>query len=130
FIGGRERRSMDSLNHTEPLTLSPSDWRRLGDLADSLEQAWRDSGEADLCRLLPTDGDPLRPNALLELIKTEMEIRWRRHCGVPLEHYLERFPELGTKERLPLSLIYEEYRVRQRYGDHVPLDAYRERFPA
>jgi serine/threonine protein kinase len=109
--------------------LSAEDWRRLGDLADRLEDAWKTSDAPDLGSLLPTAGDTLRPSALVELIKTELEIRWRRKCGVPLDYYLERFPELGSRERLPLSLIYEEFRVRQRYGDHVPLESYRERFP-
>ena len=109
--------------------LSADDWRRLGDLADHLEQAWKEKGDADLGSLLPPAGDPLRQSALVELIKTELEIRWRQRCGVTLDHYLQRFPELGPTEQLPLSLIYEEYRARHRYGDHADLATYRDRFP-
>jgi hypothetical protein len=118
---------MDSL--TGARRLSSDDWRRVGDLADRLEQAWRQSSDVDLGRFLPPEGDSLRASALAELIKTELEIRWRTGKGVTLEHYLARFPELGTQDRLPLSLIYEEYRVRQRYGDRAALESYRDRFP-
>jgi serine/threonine protein kinase len=109
--------------------LSTDDWRRISDLADRLEQAWHESNDADLRSLLPPEGDTLRLNALVELIKTELEIRWRRRNGVTLDHYLDKFPELGSKDHLPVTLIYEEFRVRQRYGDHVPLESYRDRFP-
>ena len=118
---------MNSL--TEPERRSADDWRRLGELADRLEQIWQENADADLSRLLPTAGDPLRSSALVELIKTELEIRWRRKCGVTLDHYLERFPELGPKEQLPPSLIFEEFRVRKRFGDQVQLATYAERFP-
>ncbi len=118
---------MDSI--TEAGRISADDWRRIGELADRLEEAWQRTNAADLGSLLPPAADALRSSALIELIKTELEIRWRRHNGVPLEHYLERFPELGPKEQAPAALIYEEYRVRQRYGDQAPLESYRERFP-
>jgi serine/threonine protein kinase len=118
---------MDSSSGTS--RLSAEEWRRIGDLADSLEQAWRTSADVDLGRFLPPVGDPLRLSVLVELIKTELEIRWRTERGTTLESYLKRFPELGTPDRVPASLIYEEFRVRQRYGDRAPLESYRERFP-
>ena len=109
--------------------LTANEWRRLADFADRLEKAWQGSDAPDLTAILPPANDPLRPAALLELVKTELEIRWRRKQGVLLESYLERFPELGDKDRLPASLVYEEFRVRQCYGDHSPLETYRDRFP-
>ena len=53
---------------------------------------------------------------LHELIKTEMEVRYRRRQNYPLEEFLRRYPELGGPEKLPAGLLYEEYRVRQRHG--------------
>ena len=58
-----------------------------------------------------------------------MEIRWRRGQTVPIERYVERFPELGTVRELPAALIFEEYCVRQRHGDKAELTVYRGRFP-
>lgn len=113
--------------------LTKEQWDRLQEYLDRLEQAWDSANPriaaVDLRDWLPPAGDPLRSAALLEMIKTELEIRWRRGHGLALEKYLERFPELGNGSTLPTALLYEEYRVRQRFGDQPPLSAYRERFP-
>jgi serine/threonine protein kinase len=109
--------------------LTADDLKRVGDVADRLEQAWKTATEVDLLEFLPAPGDPLRSAILQELIKTDLEIRWRRAKGVTLDHYLEQFPELGSREQLPPLLIYEEYRVRQRYGDQAPLTVFNQRFP-
>jgi serine/threonine protein kinase/formylglycine-generating enzyme required for sulfatase activity len=110
--------------------LPSSAWGRLLELVGRFEQAWREAGSADLAAFLPPPEDPLRPAALHELIKTELEIRWRRGLGGELEDYLKKFPELGPAESLPPQLIFEEYRVRQRFGDRPLLNDYRGRFPA
>jgi serine/threonine protein kinase len=114
---------------TEREQLKADDWKRLSDAADRLEQAWQTSADVDLLQFLPAPGDPLRDAILQELIKSELEIRWRKGKGVTLDDYLERFPELGTREQLAPALIYEEYRVRQRYGDQAPLTVFSQRFP-
>lgn len=114
----------------EPPPLSSDDWRRLHELATQFEEAWGRADPVDLARFLPPPGDPLRGPVLHELIKTELEIRWRRSLPVLVEHYLERFPELTGDRCGQVELLYEEYVVRQRHGDRPRLDSYRARFPA
>src|SRR5207245_8848979 len=113
--------------------LKSIEWNQLQELADRFEKACVEAGpKADLIDLgafLPPLGDPLRTVALHELIKTDLEIRWRRGQTVPLERYLDRFPELGAAGTLPPELIYEEYCVRQRHGDKPDLGSYQPRFP-
>jgi serine/threonine protein kinase len=109
--------------------LKTAQWERLQDLADRLEDTWRRKNDANLEEFLPTERDPLRPLALQELIKTDLELRWRKGEQVLLESYLERFPELGPTRNLPVELILEEYRVRMKCGDRPELDVYRRRFP-
>jgi hypothetical protein len=129
--------------------LQPDEWDRLQEAADRFENAWnqvnsmacgdalapRDlSGVAstpqvDLAEFLPPREDPLRAITLQELIKTDLEIRWRRGETVKLESYMEHFPELGGTQAIAPALLYEEYRVRQRYGDQPPLATYEKRFP-
>jgi serine/threonine protein kinase len=104
-------------------------WQRLDELADRFEDACR-HGEARLEDFLPPAGDPLRPVALHELIKTDLGVRWRRGAGALLEDYLKRFPEMGPSGKLPASLVFEEYRVRHDHGDRPDVATYRERFPA
>ena len=78
---------------------------------------------------LPARGNSGRPAALRRLVKEDLEATWRQGHGVPLEQYLERFPELRDDGTLVASLVVEEYRVRQTDGDRPSLDSYRARFP-
>jgi hypothetical protein len=108
-----------------------SDWELINERAERFEQAWRQEGKpVDLDPFLPPPGAPLRLAVLHELIKTDLEMRWRAKERGVLEDYLQRFPELGDALSLPPSLLYEEYRARSLFGDHPDLDQYRQRFPA
>jgi serine/threonine protein kinase len=112
--------------------LSNDDWELLKDIAERFERAWQkaESGDAvDPNRFLPPRGHPLRTIALHTLIKTDLENRWKRGRACDLEHYLEKFPELGPTKDLPAHLIYDEYAVRHRHGDKPSLTAYQVRFP-
>ncbi len=116
-------------------SLAPDDWDNW-----NLEQSrlsrfedWRGANPAAgtryLNEFLPPPGDARRPPSLLELIKTDLEIRWRNGQPALLEGYAVEFPELGSPRELPLALIYEEYRVRLLFGDRPAPESYRERFP-
>jgi serine/threonine protein kinase/tetratricopeptide (TPR) repeat protein len=113
--------------------LSNDDWEELRYIAERFETAWQKAeggGETvDPNRFLPPRGNPLRTLALHTLIKTDLENRWKRGRACDLEHYLERFPELGPVKDLPAQLIYDEYAVRHRHGDKPTLTAYEVRFP-
>ena len=119
--------------------LKTSEWRELQEIADRFEKAWQkvaDQGEPpDLARFLPPPQDPLRKLVLQELIKIDLEYRWRtgeRDSGkarLCLEDYARLLGELGPSERLSAELIGEEYRVRQRWGDCPKHAEYVVRFP-
>jgi hypothetical protein len=118
---------------TELKQLTTNEFERLQDFVDRFEGAWHEvpdgQGPVPLHSFIPTPSDPLRAAVLHELIKTDLEIRWRRDLNVTLEEYAQEFPELGTPRSLSPLLVYEEFRVRQRFGDHPPLEAYQARFP-
>jgi eukaryotic-like serine/threonine-protein kinase len=82
----------------------------------------------------PALSGPARRELLEEMIKVDLECRWRRPGGSDvrprLQDYVARFPELGPLERLPLELIGEEYRVRQRWGDRPGAAEYLAQFAA
>src|SRR5262245_35650498 len=85
--------------------LKSGDWDKLQRYADQLEAAWKETAQGqpppDLKQFLPPAEDPLRTVVLQELIKTELEIRWRQGLPTSLELYLEKFPELGKAKDLP-----------------------------
>jgi Protein kinase domain/Sulfatase-modifying factor enzyme 1 len=104
-------------------------WNRLDELASKLEKSWR-KGPVDLKSILPDEADPLRPLALRELVKVDMELRWRSGEPAKLDYYVDTYGELGPAKSLPASLVFEEYRVRQLFGDRPELQSYRSRFPS
>src|SRR5262245_38969473 len=113
--------------------LPTRDYKRLLDLVEPFEEACQ-AAEAqatlvDLIPFLPPTADPLYHAALLELVKIDLEYRWRHGRAAYLEAYLARLPALGAARELPAELIQEEYRVRQRFGDRPALESYRARFP-
>jgi hypothetical protein len=110
--------------------LSDAEWQELDALLDRFEQAARRDDRADLRAFLPPAGNRLRLIALLELIKSELEARWKRGERTLLDEYLRSFPELRQEPGLWPTLLAEEYRVRRAYGDDPPLAEYNERFPS
>src|SRR5262249_23372765 len=103
----------------------------LQEQAGRLAPLWRAQGPVALNGLLPPPGDPTRLAYLVELIKTDLEIRYRRNKGegVRLDWYVEHFEELGAVSELSARLIFEEYRTRQLHGDKPELSSYKRRFP-
>jgi serine/threonine protein kinase/WD40 repeat protein len=106
-------------------------------LLDQFEEAWQQGMELrieDVLAQTPASGDNgTRRELLEELIKIDLEYRWRRKCtGVKplkLEDYVGRFPELGPLDRLPTPLIAQEYEARQSWGDRPDHAEYAARFP-
>jgi formylglycine-generating enzyme required for sulfatase activity len=109
--------------------LATNQWDKLQEVAARFEAGLRASGSVDLARFLPAPDDALRAPVLHELIKVELEHRWKNGRAILLETYLEKFPELGPAETLPVSLVYEEYLIRQLHGDKPTLASYQKRFP-
>lgn len=113
--------------------LKTESWEQLQDIAERFEVAWKKaSGSADapdLDAFLPPPDHVLRITALHELVKLDLESRWRKGISYILEHYIERFPELGTVDTISPQLIYEEYCIRQRYGDRPSVESFEKRFP-
>lgn len=106
-------------------------WDALADRVGELVDQWEvGTHPPELSELLP-DGPPqLRRLTLVELIKVDLEFRWR---DVPqrrlLEDYVAEFPELVAAGGIPCDLIYEELHVRRQAGDRVDPAEYFTRFP-
>jgi len=92
-------------------------------------EAWeRDAAPPDLWTFLP--GDPtVRHVTLVELIKIDLEYRWRVHrFPKVLDEYCREFPDLA-KDGIPPDLVYEEFHIRHQSGDDVSPTEYLRAFP-
>jgi RNA polymerase sigma factor (sigma-70 family) len=105
-------------------------------ISADFEAAWQAKTTPPLDHFLPPPTDPRRHVILQELIKIDLEYRWRQAgrgtpsaSGQRLEDYVRRYVELGPLQELPLDLIAEEYWVRCQWGDRPSAGDYLRRFP-
>lgn len=116
-------------------------------LAPSLDDALRRFAEVS-----PGSSAAQRRDCLVELIKIDLEFRWRTgevpteetHAiqdgdtpianrdgtvrALRLEHYLDSYAEIASHPDAVIDLAAEEFRVRTRWGDQPSIDEYTARF--
>ena len=145
----------NSNNESDPPDTSEpvSTLGRIEIACDRFEQAWHEGRPPrieDFLELVPAVGRNL---LLLELVRVDLECRWRLSSADPaggnlsvnaetisqiadwlpkqprLEDYLARYPALGTADEFPVEVIVQEYDTRRRWGDSPAHNEYFERFP-
>lgn len=87
-------------------------------VADRFEAAWRSGSPPDLADFLEGASDEPRRQLLVELVKIDLEHRWRLGDHRSLEAYRSQFPELGPDKNLDLFL--EELRRGQEISSTGP----------
>jgi len=114
-------------------------------LVKRFEAAWNDGRPEPIEAFLPPDTDAKYLPTLEELVHVELELAWeewakrRRTSGeaneqepssdpLPIEAYVERFPQLDHPETI-LRLLRQECIVRTECGDDPSIQEYHERFP-
>ena len=117
-------------------TMSTTDdnlnWQQIIECLDAFVEAWEETAQPpDLQRFLVNLSDSQKRTGLIELIKIDLEYRWRdQHLGRYLENYAERHPLLiDDNGDWPLDLIYEEFHIRKQMDDEITESEYHERFP-
>lgn len=90
-------------------------WLEREAVLDRFETAWQKADDVRIEEFLPPPGSP-RTELLHELIKIDLEYRWRHGQRPRIDDYTRRFPELGDAGSVPLELIREEIRNRRRCG--------------
>jgi uncharacterized protein (TIGR03067 family) len=112
---------------------TPGQAAELERLVYAFDQAWQGGAPPRIETFwTPAAGTPL----LTELVKIDLERRWRRPGAGPadlparprLEDYVARYPQLGPIGQIELPLIEEEYRVRRCWGDQPGHAEYQARF--
>ncbi|HYV34622.1 MAG TPA: protein kinase, partial [Gemmataceae bacterium] len=109
-------------------------WDDLQRYLNRFEEAWKyailhDQQPPDLTNYIPPFESQARGQVYAELVKTDLEYRWKQGQTPDLDSYILKYKELGTAETVPASLIFEEYRIRLMHGVQVKLGDYQKRFP-
>ncbi|MEO1980891.1 MAG: hypothetical protein ABGZ24_10275, partial [Fuerstiella sp.] len=75
-------------------------------VADAFEREWKSSPEPPITPFLEDSAGERRWALLCELLRIDLEHRYRRGDAVRLENYLDEFPELSISDKgLPDELI-------------------------
>jgi hypothetical protein len=85
---------------------------------EEFETSWTHTRLANRVQSLPPAGNPLRSVALTEMVKIDLERQWADGRPVPLESYLDQFPELGTLETAPEDLLQAAGRIQAHFGEY------------
>src|SRR5262249_50776654 len=106
-------------------------WSQLAERLDALAQRW-EAGDLspNLAEFAPPGPPALRRLALTELIKLDLDYRWRKKQERRLEDDQHEFPELAGPAGLPADLIHAEFQARIRAGEDISATTFLDRFPA
>src|SRR5260370_19061938 len=111
------------------LSLSADDRHRIEEVLATFQGEWQEGQLAARVRGLSDLDEPLRPTALIGLVRVDLERHWLKGNAVRLESYLTDYPELGTAETVPVELILAEYMAREAKGHAPDWQELTERFP-
>ncbi len=111
--------------------MSPEDWQDFQEYVKNFENAWNaNPGSVKIDDYLPPLlNSPLGRAVLYELVKVDLEFRWNSDNALPLDWYLEHYPDLGTRETVSAELIFEEVNNKHKHGVPVKLETYQRNFP-
>jgi predicted Ser/Thr protein kinase len=106
----------------------PASWWAVAAIVDAYES---EAGEEfpELRRFVERVEEPFRREALLELIKVEVERCWQAGRRKHIEDYLQEFPELGEDKDSLEDLLQQECYVRSSVGDVPSAAELSSRFP-
>ncbi len=111
------------MNHRDQPLLS-----ELEESVEAYEAALEEFGSARITSFLPDRNHPDYMAVLQELVRVEMEHRFRRGEGISLEEYRDDFPELFDESAILQPLAFEEYRLRLQSRDRADPNEYARRY--
>jgi len=109
--------------------LSQADRGKLESWLVRFDQSWKEGSVAEWVGRLEELPASVRPAALAEMVKIDLEQQWQHGRQVSLESYLQRLPELGNPETVSVELIHAEYEARREAGAPARLADFARRFP-
>ena len=90
--------------------------RRVAAIVDAYETAFV-AGGASIDAFVPESGDDAHRDALVELIRVEMERLWSQGQPRYLADYCGRYPELANDREMREAVAFEEQRLAQEHGE-------------
>lgn len=103
-------------------------WQEVDEFIEAFELAWTADAVPEIKEFLPDTDHPQFRKTLLELVRVDLEFRWKHGCAKSLEEYRREFPELFDDVESLCQIGFEEFRVRRQAGELVAAKEYANRF--
>lgn len=116
---------MGSPTHPDPAVRAAA---FVGSTPSGLRRAWQHGQEPDLEAIVAA-APHLSASEIAELVRVDLELRWRRNDPKRAEDYLDRFPVVAENAELAVDVVYAEYLARELVGQHPDVAEYQTRFP-
>lgn len=97
-------------------------------MVEAFESALVGGDPCEVADFAPPPDHPQRLAILCELVRVDLEHKWRRGCPRRLEEYRSTFPALFEDRELVHAMAYEEFRLRVQAGEAPTPAEYRRRF--
>src|SRR4051794_13865766 len=94
-------------------TVGEGEWDSVDACVEAFEEAQARGGEADPADFLPPADHDCYLDALGELLRVDLEYRWKRGPAASLDDYRSRFPALFADPERLSGVAFEEYRLRR-----------------
>ncbi|MDB5337402.1 MAG: tetratricopeptide repeat protein [Planctomycetaceae bacterium] len=107
---------------------SKQSWVEIDEFVEVYDRAWRTGTVPVLGEFLPERDHPMYSEVLCELVRVDLELRWRQGCPLSLDDYCRAYPELGDDPQALAEVAFEEYRVRRHAGAEVTPGDYADKY--
>ncbi|QEG02800.1 Serine/threonine-protein kinase PrkC [Stieleria maiorica] len=98
---------------------------RLEDAIDQFEETWSPESHAKIEEMLSAYGLSDDDEAIVELIRIDIELRYERGLSIELGEYLDRFTILHDRPKRVAEIAFEDYRSRSANGHPVSVMRWR-----
>ncbi|MDV6028653.1 MAG: tetratricopeptide repeat protein [Phycisphaera sp. RhM] len=98
---------------------------RLEDAIDQFEETWSLQSQSNIEELLAAYGLSDDEEAIVELIRIDIELRYERGLSIELGEYLDRFAILQDRPKRVAEIAFEDYRSRAAKGHPVSVMRWR-----
>ncbi|MGB7347074.1 MAG: tetratricopeptide repeat protein [Pirellulaceae bacterium] len=98
----------------------------LDEAIDQFEESWTPASRSSISKLLNEHGLAADHDALTELIRIDIELRYKHGLSLGLDEYFDQWNELLDRPANVAEIAFEDFRSRSAYGHEIFVSRWRD----